>query len=203
MFLAGLALNEARRAVAEPGPRVARMSSPRWGDYVAASERGLAVVMGVLPVVLVAGWWAGPGSGAGTGFRATVAIFAVVPLVALIAGVLLARRITSRPQPAASPRALAWDDALRARTLRDVISAISLVGVSYCLLTTIVMGVIPLTTLPPTPVVTNAIAAIFLACGIVAAVCAITPSPGAQFKRRLWNHARGLDDAMPAETTAR
>lgn len=201
VFLAGLALIEARRAVAGPGPRVARMNRPRMGDYVTTGERGLAVAMGVLPIVLVVVWSAGPGSGAEVGFPA--AIFAVVPVVGLVAGVLLARRITSRPQPATSPRALAWDDALRARTLRDVNSAVTLLGVSYCLLTTSVMGVIPLPTLPPSAALTHAVAAIFLGCGVVAAGCALTPSPGSRFKRRLWAHDRSLVGAMPAELRPR
>lgn len=113
-----------------------------------------------------------PGLGHRRGSRATVAILAAA-LVVLVAGVLLARRITSRPQPAASSRALAWDDALRARTLRDVISAVTLVGVSYSLLTTSVMGAIPLTA----PAATTVAAAVFTVCGVVGASCALTPSP--------------------------
>lgn len=180
--LAGLALVQARRAVAAPGPRVARAGCPTPGDYVAAPERGLAVVLSGLPIVLVAGWWASTAAEVEPG----VAALAAVPLVVLLGGLALARRITAGPQPAASPQALAWDDALRARTLRDVVSAVTLVGVSYCLLTTSVLGAVPFTTSPVAPPVTVVLAGIFLGCGVVPLVCALTPSPGSHFRRRLW-----------------
>lgn len=200
VVLAGLALIEAWRAAPEPGPRVARASRPLLADYVAAPERGLAVVMSVLPALLLAGRWATSGSTATP--HATAANTVAVPLLVLLAGGLLARQITTRPQPAASPRALAWNDALRARTLRDVVAAVALVGVSYSLLLTGVLSIVPFTTPPVSPVVTTSIAVVLLTCGILASRSALTPSPGAQFKRRLWAHDPAPGGAPHADADA-
>ena len=122
--LAGVGWWEASRPAA-PGPRVARPTEVTIGDYVAPIERrGLwvaaAVALGVaaLPVMLRGAGALDPGPISG----GTVLLAAVVPLVAVGLVELASRAVLAQRQVAATPLALAWDDALRSVALRDIVT---------------------------------------------------------------------------------
>jgi nitrate reductase gamma subunit len=106
------------------GPRVARATTPTIADYVPRFERwtataAVAAVAIVLPYGLVT---VGPRA------RAELpplhlsfgAIYAYVAVATYAIGKILSYRIVRTSQAAASEKELAWDDALRASTLRDL-----------------------------------------------------------------------------------
>jgi hypothetical protein len=113
---------------AADGPRLARATVPTHGDYVARHERvsawvtaGLAFLGGGALLVL------GRSDVLDGAFRGSVPTgFAVavmgVPALTVVLDELLARRLLARPQVASTTLELAWDDALRARTLRDMVT---------------------------------------------------------------------------------
>lgn len=115
------------------GARVARASTPVHGDYVARLERwgswamaAIAVVLGLGLLVLDrVGLVELPAVPA-----ALVVLCVVAPPVAVLLDELAARWLLSRPQVACSQVELAWDDALRARTLRDMVT-VTIVVAAY------------------------------------------------------------------------
>lgn len=114
------------------GPRIARATAPGHDDYVARHERwgawvaagvatataGLVVVVDASGVLDLGNVPLGP-----------AAATAVLPWVAVALDALVARRLLDRPQVATSTHELAWDDALRARTLRDLVGAVITVAI--------------------------------------------------------------------------
>lgn len=110
---------------APPGPRVARPTEVTIADYVAPIERrGLwvaaAVALGVaaMPVLLRGAGALDPGPVA----DGTLLLAAVVPLGAVGLVELASRAVLAQRQVAATPLALAWDDALRSIALRDIVT---------------------------------------------------------------------------------
>lgn len=165
-------------AVPVAGPRVARSRVVGIRDLISDGEIALAVVATVLPLLALI---AGPSDG-------SVAWPALLTVGTLVVAAVAATRIVRRPQPAGSARHLAWDDALRARTLRDVVAGVTLVGSSYGLLSVSVFAV-----LPPGPVATGT-AWLFVVLAVLGFVVSILPGPGSRFRRRLWP-----DGIEPAE----
>lgn len=186
----GLATWRETRRPGPAGPRVARVAVPAHGDYVAPHERvgawvtaGIGVVVGV--VFLLA-----PRPAALTGpLPVGLAVVAIVlPPLAVLLDELVARRLLDRPQVAASATELAWDDALRARALRDLVgvplstgffAAASVLGVAGDGLT----GGWPAN--PAVGVVSGSYLLLLMG-GVVMAVVTEAARPRRHFRRRLW-----------------
>lgn len=126
-----IAWREATRPVAADGPRVARATVAVQADYVAPLERigarwiAAASALVAVGVVLAdrSGWLVlQPLPGAWVG------VAVVLPAALVLAYELVAARLLREPQPARSTLELAWDDAMRARTLRDMLTVPMLVG---------------------------------------------------------------------------
>lgn len=136
-FLAGtaaglglLAWREATRAVDDCGPRVARASVPVVEDYVAPHERRGAWVLAGVTVAVTAAAALGEGPGLP---GVLVVLGVVVPVAAVAATEVLLTRLVRARQTASTPLALAWDDVLRARTARDLVT-VPLTAGAYLLL---------------------------------------------------------------------
>lgn len=173
-----VAWRESARPGPGDGPRLARASVPTHGDYVARHERVGAWVTAGLSVLAGAAFLIADGAGLLSGVvpagLAVVAI--VVPPAAVAVDELLARRLLDRPQPAASLSELAWDDALRARTLRDMVTVPLVTG--YFAVVTLSGGLAPAAAGPAFLVL--------VAGGLVMAVVSVVIGPERHFRRRLW-----------------
>lgn len=132
---------ESMRPVDLSLPRIARTSSPDLSDYVPGSERigSRVVAVAALAVALVVALLEPSGVGDLAPVPVWLALTAGVgPAVVCVVGELVARRLLRRRQVATSTLDLAWEDALRARTLRDVISVALAAG---CYAPLILLGV--------------------------------------------------------------
>lgn len=117
------ALRQARAPLPADAPRVARTVQPHVGDHVAWPERTVSAVTALAPagVTAVAAGCvllglAEPNTIAWGALAAlSVAAVAVPVLVSYLATLLV-----HAPRPATSQRNLFWEDALRARTLREL-----------------------------------------------------------------------------------
>lgn len=108
------------------------------------------------------------------------AILAALGAVSLGFFEIVGRRIVARPQPAASPRELGWDDALRASVLRDMVTAPLVLGLYSLLLTLVaIFGSVQPTSL------------LFIIATLVISRLSARTRPQRHFLRRLW-------DAPPA-----
>lgn len=107
------------------GPRVARLPRPTPSDYVAPIERVgarvLVAVGGLLTVAVAV--LPTPGEA-----RLLTGAAAVAAIAALVGAEWVSSVLVSRPQPAVSEQLLRWDDALRAQTLRDLVSVPLMAG---------------------------------------------------------------------------
>jgi hypothetical protein len=108
------------------GTRIARAITPSIDDYVPRSEIWPAAAAAACVAVTLSVGVALVGSHGSTDRGPLLlshgAMFGYVALAALLIGKLLSRRILQTGQVAASGQELAWDDALRASTLRDLSS---------------------------------------------------------------------------------
>jgi hypothetical protein len=178
--LGALAWRETTRPVRDTGPRVARTSVPVVEDYVAPHERrGAWVLAGVsVAVSLVAATGPGPGLPG-----ALVALGTVVPVAAVIGAELLLRRLVRGRQAASSTLALAWDDVVRARTARDVVS-VPLTASAYLLLViasrAAELGSVPDGLLP-----------VLLVAFAVTTGASVLLDPRGHVRRRLWPEPPG------------
>jgi hypothetical protein len=130
-FFVGIAVGSAANALTDrSGPpagavNYARAEAVRLSDYVAPIERQGArgvvvasvVVGGILSVLSATDDQTGL---TGLSGALVVVAFGVVALVLFELG---ARRLLARGRPAGSPTELAWDDALRSSSLRDLVTA--------------------------------------------------------------------------------
>ena len=194
-----------RESVSRPadGPRLARATVPTHGDYVARHERvsawvvaGLAFLGGGALLLL------GRSDVLDGAFRGTVPTgFAVavmgVPALTVVVDELLARRLLDRPQVASTTLELAWDDALRARTLRDMVTVPLTAGfVGLAALLGVVGGRIDggWPDNPAVGVVSGALILLLLA-GAVMAVVSQVLGPERHVRRRLWPTPPGAPGA--------
>lgn len=176
----------------EPGgARVARASTPAHGDYVARHERwgswgmaAVAVLLGLgLPVLDRVGLvelGAIPG--------ALVVLCVVAPPVAVLLDELVARWLLGRPQVARSQVELAWDDALRARTLRDMVTVTIVVAAYAPLGLLAAVGESLEGGWPANPAigVVNGLALLLLVGMGVMGATSIALRPQRHFRRALW-----------------
>lgn len=217
-FLVGHALGYGvvawRESVRRPvaGPRLARATAPTHGDYVARHERiGSWVTAGIAGVTGVGFLLADRADALDGAVPVGVAVAAVVvPPAAVLADELLARRLLARPQVAASQTELAWDDALRARTLRDMVTVPLVTG--YIALTALVGGVGEgLEGGWPGNAAVGWVSGAFLVlllAGLVMMVVSLAIGPERHFRRRLWPNVptsprSPLLDAVPEQGTGR
>lgn len=182
---------EVTRPVAPTGPRVARATVLTQGDYVAPVERLGARVLVAVSVVVALGVLVADDAGWFTGVTLPafwIAAALVTPPALLAAHELLAARLVRRPQPAGSALDLAWDDAMRSQTLRDMVT-VPLAAGAYAPLA--VLGALgeQLDGAWPRSVVFDIVhGALFvlLAALLVAAVIAMALRPQRHFRERLW-----------------
>ena len=131
-----------------PGPRIARVSSPEVSDYVPELERWSAPVALIGAGCTLAAGWIGLQSGvlssdslsAGQVFTTVGAVLGYLALIGFIAGIVLRRRVLQTGQPAATEQELAWDDALRANTLRGMAQLPFVLALASILVTVLDVG---------------------------------------------------------------
>lgn len=203
---AGLSARRTTRELPDDVPRIARLSSPTMSDYLLAVEyRGeiAAVVVGVIVTVAALPF----------GFTADQAVLpivvAVLSIAALVAALLLSRSILDRGQRAGSVLELAWDDAIRAIALRDLMTVPLALGFSSAL--------VPLVTLisdvrlvqpydsPDNVIALGAMGLVSLLVfvGMILAIVVLASSPQRHYRRRLWPTPAGnVDAAATAPATA-
>jgi hypothetical protein len=186
---AAVAWSEALRPPLPRGPRVARASRPGVGDYVAPVERVgswlVVAVDAVLVLVLIA--LRGPVGLPTLPVGLTVAVV-IAPAAAVALQEWLAARLVAAPQITTSSTALAWDDAMRAVTLRDVVTVTLAIGLTgpFVLLGVLSSGLTG--GWPENPAV-GVVDALFVALLVPAAVIALVSTalaPWRHFRRRLW-----------------
>ena len=176
--------------------RVARSNAVTVRDYVAPLELvgARAVVIAAVVVLIVGAVLAATGSDIGL---YPIAFFAVFGAVSLAVFEVVSRRIIDRPQPAGSTAELVWDDAVRASTLRDLVTAPLALG-AYCL----IFGVFGVTGTDAPVLVVTIVGGVFLALLVAAAIVTIATRPDGYFLRRLWPDLRWSDTAEAAATTS-
>ncbi|EYR62382.1 hypothetical protein N866_09010 [Actinotalea ferrariae CF5-4] len=106
--------------------RIARTSTPDVADYVAPLERGSAAVAAAAPAGALLALGASTRLGGDLPGMpwAPAVVLACLPVVLLVLAQVAGRRLVARPQPARTTLELAWDDALRARALRDLVGVV-------------------------------------------------------------------------------
>lgn len=176
----------ARPRPASAGVRVARARDVRLQDYVTPLElTGARVVVGVTVVTatIVAALIAGRPSET-TSF-ASLVIFTTLAAVSLIVFEVAGRAIVAQPSPADNPTRLAWEDALRADTLRNLVTAPLTFGCAAVALTAVgAFGALPLT--PLSIVLGVVVPMLLIAAAITIAVIATIGRPQQHFLRMLW-----------------
>lgn len=136
--LAALMLTLRHRA----GRRVARSTTPRLSDYVSGVERAAAWLTSVAALTLLILIWLAHRYGVLQNiviedegvFDSMGAWFAYLAALSLAMGGILSSIVLHYPQPAGSTQELAWDDAIRALTLRWLISVTSCWGLQSIIL---------------------------------------------------------------------
>jgi len=175
--------------------RVARSNAVTVRDYVAPLELvgARAVVIAAVVVLIVGAVLAATGADIGL---YPIAVFAVFGAVSLAVFEVVSRRIVDRPQPAGSTAELVWDDAVRASTLRDLVTAPLALG-AYCL----IFGVFGVTGTGAPALLVTVVGGIFVAALLAAAIVSLVIRPDGYFLRRLWPDLRWSDTAEASTTT--
>lgn len=180
------AVRAARRPLPGDAPRVARPTSPTFADYVAPVELQGGRVVAALAVVLAGALVVADGTGAlSVGLAPVVTIMAAGGL-SLVFAELAGRRVLEAPQAAASDLELAWSDALRAHTLRAVVTVPIVVG-TYASVG--VLSVLELGDVDPRSIAGILLVSLFglMLLGVVVALAwTAGGQPHRWFRRRLW-----------------
>jgi hypothetical protein len=183
------ALRQAARPRDEPGPRVARPTTPGLADYVAPVELQGGRVVALLPAVVALASAVVAVTGAGSPPLLLPAGLAVLAVAALAFAEIGARRILDAPQVAGSDLELAWSDAVRAHTLRAVVTVPIAVG---CYTSAGLLSVLGLEVVDPRSAAGVAVIGVGVAGAVVAVVAAgwtLTGAPHRYFRGRLWPDA--------------
>lgn len=196
---------EATRPV-PPGARLARATTPTHADYVAGHERVGAWVLAAVSALIAVGLVAADRTGV-LELRplpwALVVVAVVVPPLAIAADELAAARLLRRRQAAATLVELAWDDAMRARTLRDM-ATVPLVASAYApllLLTGIANQLEGGWPANAAIGVANGLLLLLLVGLLGMAVLSAALGPQRHFRRRLWPQAEAHPTSAPAVAT--
>jgi hypothetical protein len=184
------------RTIAPDRPRVARARAVTVSDYLAPFELigARIVVYAAVAVLLVASVFAAPGAG---GSLFGIAFFAIFGAVSLALFEVASRRIVDLSQPAGSTAELVWDDAIRASSLRDLVTAPLALG-AYCLVFG-VFGIAESSTHPAAMLVSYVVGGIFGLTGLAAAIYSIATRPQRYFVDRLWPDLRERDLDLVAD----
>lgn len=198
-----VAWRESTRRAPGGGPRMARASTPAFEDYVAPFERRGAWAAAAVSALVGLGLAAVHLTGEvdlGSVPWAIVVVTVVVPALFVVAAELAARRLLQRPQVAATTLELAWDDALRSRTLRDVVTVPIVTGVLAPFLLLAVLGDQLEGGWPANPAVGLVSGLVFVLLGATAAMAlaSVVLDPQGHVRRRLW--PRGERPAAPRVT---
>lgn len=174
-----------------PAPRIARASTPSHGDYVAPVERvGGWVAVGMAVVAAGAAWVAQErGLLLGVGLPMELLVSGVVvPPAVLVVDELGARWLLRRRQTAATTLELAWDDALRSRTLRDGVTAVLMAGLYTTVALVAVAGDRVEGGWPenPTVGVVSGVSVLLVVAVFAVGVVSTVSRPERHFRRRLW-----------------
>jgi hypothetical protein len=195
-FFAGASVAAAIYAlVAKParpeGERFARSGAVDLRDYLAPVDRlgaRAAVALGVVTLVASAAVSAA-GLTSSNAALSVGGLIVVAGVVALALAELASRRILDRPQPAGSPAELAWDDALRAQSLREIVTAPLCLG-SWGALAVLFTLIDATDAVGFGGIVTFWVGAIGLALVFIAlfaaAAVSIATKPQQHYLRRLW-----------------
>ena len=174
--------------------RVARATTPEIADYVPLLERlsgPLSVAVSLIAVVGGA-WLFSSGQFNSGEFSAQAlllspgAILSYLAVVTLIGGIVASRLVLQAGQGAETEHELAWDDALRAMTLRRLAVLPFVVATIGCWTLAVQL---PTVVDDPTPVqaVVGSTALLgFTVVVIIASVINATRAPARHFLRRLW-----------------
>lgn len=196
---------EATRPV-PPGARLARATTPTHADYVAGHERVGAWVLAAVSALIAVGLVAADRTGV-LELRplpwALVVVAVVVPPLAIAADELAAARLLRRRQAAATLVELAWDDAMRARTLRDM-ATVPLVASAYApllLLTGIANQLEGGWPANAAIGVVNGLLLLLLVGLLGMAILSAALGPQRHFRRRLWPQAEAHPTSAPAVVT--
>lgn len=196
-MVVGVSVAAVRQVASLPsgGPRAARLSRPTIGDYVPGYERwgarlavGLAVLSIVaLPICAAAGVFVDADV---TGVIVSSAGMSVlIAVVSLVVAELLGQRFAGMRQEAASPAELAWQDALRAIALREIVTAPLMLGlVSTLLVLTRSSGLTvhgPLGDL--LAILGGVVVIVVLAMLVLVPVSMTAERPMRHYQRRLWS----------------
>ncbi|WNB86270.1 hypothetical protein [Cellulomonas sp. ATA003] len=173
-----------------PGARIARASTPVHSDYVARHERWGAWVLAGAALAAAVVIAAAPGSGFDVGPLpwALVVATAVVPGPVMAVYEVAAARLLDRPQVATTTLELAWDDALRASTLRDMLGAALAIGLALpvALLSVVSDGLVGGWPGNPAVGLVGGIVAVILGGGMLMVLVSAILEPHRHFRRRLW-----------------
>lgn len=173
------------------GERYARSGAVDLRDYLAPVDRlGArgAVALGVV-TLLAATAVSAAGLTSSNAALSVGGLIVVAGVVALALSEFASRRILERPQPAGSPSELAWDDALRAQSLREIVTAPLCLG-SWGALAALFTLVDATDAVGFGGIVTfwvgaAGLALVFIAL-LVAAAMSIATKPQQHYLRRLW-----------------
>ncbi|GGL69078.1 hypothetical protein GCM10011575_29640 [Microlunatus endophyticus] len=179
------------------GPRVARMTTPAVTDYVPRLElRAVPIALGCAGLA-IAGGMVALGTGVLQGHRLDAvgvlvspgAILAYVAALGYAAALILVRVVLNSGQPAGSTQELAWDDAMRASSLRSLIHTPLAIAAASVVVTFLDVG--SRTINQPVLIGTIGVAAlvIFVVAMITVAVTDAASRPGQHYWRRLWQDA--------------
>jgi hypothetical protein len=202
-YFAGLAVAIAVWAIRLPslrvdGPRIARTGAVGVPDYLSSFERNGARVCVALSIVVLAVAAILHAAGVSTGGSPLLSIGAIIVALGVASLVLFefaTRRILSRGQPAGTPTELAWDDALRAGTARDIVTAPLCLG----LWSIVFMLSDSLTaTSAPSWLLGAAALAVFAAVIVIASI-AVAQKPQQHYLRRLWPDVASAASAASTE----
>lgn len=210
-WFAGYALGSAGAAWYEssrplpPDRRLARVTVPGHGDYVAPVERRGAWVAAGVSAVVGGGVALVDGLGVAdlAAPRALVVAAVLVPTLVVVAQELAARWLLGRRQAAATPLDLAWDDALRSLTLRDGVTVAIVAGVYLPLVLLGTVGDGLEGGWPANPAVgwVNGLFALLLVALAAVALASIVLRPERHFRRRLWPTAPVAPEVPAAGAT--
>lgn len=187
----GAAVHETFGRPGRPAVRVARASTPVHGDYVAPVERVGAWGAAAFAVLMSVGLLLLDATGAvdlGAPPRSVFVLAGVVPVAGVVLDEAVARRVLTRPQRAGTTLELAWDDALRARALRDVVTVPLTLGTLAPLVLLGVVGEGLEGGWPENPAVglVSGLVLLVLLLLLVACAASVVQRPERHFRQRLW-----------------
>lgn len=175
--------------------RIARLSVPGLGDYVPALERWFApITLGCAGLALAGGVIAlGTGVIRSDGLDAVGLLYSVgailgyLGLATYLVARILARRILGAGQPATAEQELAWDDALRANSLRGLFQLPSaLAGMSVLVIFAQVAAARTVNRADTLNFIGGSAFILFIAGALTLIVADLSTRPSQHYWRQLW-----------------